>query len=443
MSKANSLNRLSRDEKIKIYHIYDPCLNGEEFKDIVVDGVKTHYSVSNYGRVKNTNNGKILIPGQNTGGYLNVNICDYVNGIDKHIPIHRLVANVFIPHIDGCDVVNHKDGNILDCSVDNLEWTTYKGNSRHAVEHKLYKLGEDHPKAKMSDKLIHKICRDLEEGMSIKDLHKKYKIAEGTLRAIRSQRTRKDITTEYNTFTSIPEYAHGESHYKAKVSDDTVRKICQDFEDGMSVIKVAKKYGVSADICEQIKEGNTHREISKGYDIDNSKPDKYKKFDDDIFFEVVDRLKRGETNIEVANAMADKGITRHYVENVRAKRIRTSDLEGIEFPKVYKGATPPDVLARVAELLMQGLSNKEVSAEITDWDMRPATVNAIRYHRIYQDQFKDYDFPPTEKYQSPRGQRPSQDRIIEKRMQKARERIAKGGPLVIKLEGVRRHGMIF
>lgn len=48
--------------------------------------------------------------------------------------MHRLVASAFIDKPDGCDIVNHLDGDKTNNRVDNLEWTTVSGNAAHAVE---------------------------------------------------------------------------------------------------------------------------------------------------------------------------------------------------------------------------------------------------------------------------------------------------------------------
>ena len=113
-----------------------------------ITGYEGLYEVSNYGRVKSLprrvhysagfdrlNEGRILAVAPASSNEK----CNYYRvtlskaNRTKYFPIHRLVAEHFVDRVDGCDVVNHKDGNKQNNHASNLEWVTQSGNKLHAV----------------------------------------------------------------------------------------------------------------------------------------------------------------------------------------------------------------------------------------------------------------------------------------------------------------------
>ena len=96
-----------------------------------IAGYEGLYQVSNLGRVKSLNynhtgTDKILKPGKNHGGYLHVNLCK--DGHPKHLLVHRLVAEAFIPNPNNLETVNHKDEVKTNNVASNLEWMSREDN---------------------------------------------------------------------------------------------------------------------------------------------------------------------------------------------------------------------------------------------------------------------------------------------------------------------------
>lgn len=54
------------------------------------------------------------------------------DGKQKHVYIHRVVAEIYIPNPDNLPQVNHIDGNPRNNMVDNLEWSSARDNILHA-----------------------------------------------------------------------------------------------------------------------------------------------------------------------------------------------------------------------------------------------------------------------------------------------------------------------
>lgn len=120
-------------------------MNKEEWK--AIKGYENIYEVSSLGNVRSLdrkilqkNNGvlkefnykgKKLKKVINTNGYYVVHLSK--NQKNKHVNIHRIVAETFIPNPNKYRVVNHKDENKLNNCVDNLEWCTYLYNTRYGT----------------------------------------------------------------------------------------------------------------------------------------------------------------------------------------------------------------------------------------------------------------------------------------------------------------------
>ena len=115
----------------------------EIWKDII--GYEGSYQVSNLGRVKSLKryrncNDNILKACTDSKGYKQVLLC--INNKKETIKVHQLVAISFLGHIR-CGyklVINHKDFNILNNAVDNLEIVTARENSnkKHIISSSKY-----------------------------------------------------------------------------------------------------------------------------------------------------------------------------------------------------------------------------------------------------------------------------------------------------------------
>lgn len=90
------------------------------------------YCVSEGGHIKSfkRNRELFLTPYIDRYGYHVVNLC--AGKKRKAQKVHRIVAQAFIPNPDKKPQVNHKDGDKLNNSVENLEWCSASDNKQHS-----------------------------------------------------------------------------------------------------------------------------------------------------------------------------------------------------------------------------------------------------------------------------------------------------------------------
>jgi len=92
-----------------------------------------NYEVSDCGRVRNKNTGKLMKLGElKSGSYKTVSLkkkgCK-----SKGCQVHRLVAQAFIPNPLNLSLVNHKNGVKYNNNLENLEWITSRDNTLHSI----------------------------------------------------------------------------------------------------------------------------------------------------------------------------------------------------------------------------------------------------------------------------------------------------------------------
>lgn len=149
-----------------------------------------HYTIDDYeitkdGRIINKHNGRTVKPQMNGTGYCRVSIGGKLQFV------HRLVATKYIPNPENLPQVNHKDGNKLNNSVDNLEWVSNRDNSLHALKNGWMRIEENHQFAKLNRKQVQFIKSHDE--MSRKELAELFNVSPRTITDIRKGKTWKTV----------------------------------------------------------------------------------------------------------------------------------------------------------------------------------------------------------------------------------------------------------
>ena len=155
------------------------------------------YQISNTGILRSKKTGLHLKP--QTGGcpyYYFMFYDENVRSKQKRVKVmlHRLIAEHFIPNPYFRKEVNHKDGDKLNCAIDNLEWVTKSENSLHAVRTGLSNptfgiegstAGENNVNAKLNWDKVKEIRRIfVEEGKTYTEIAKQFDVSYNTVREV-------------------------------------------------------------------------------------------------------------------------------------------------------------------------------------------------------------------------------------------------------------------
>ena len=298
-----------------------------EFSHYYVPNIMNgRYFVSNRGRVWDAYrqiwmsyhfNDKYKPDGTNDG-YCTFKVAYYASCTDikaKDVYLHRAVLMSY-NYIPGCEQlqVNHKDGDHTNNDLTNLEWVTGKENMEHAsrtgllsrsnkeainplsneqineiymrlengetIEQVSFNMNIDinlintfrvnsnyrrissryiipRENKPLSDEQVHEICRRLENRERIIDIHNSMNISTGIIGDIKNGKTHINISSQYN----MP------GLYVTYTPVETVHEICKQLELGLRNIEIAKNLNVDPNVVCNIRNKNTHRDISSQYNI--------------------------------------------------------------------------------------------------------------------------------------------------------------------------------
>lgn len=155
---------------------------------------QTGYEVGNFGRIRHGN--RILAGSYHNDGY----IFTTIKG--NQTPIHVFVAKAFIPNPNNLPEVNHKDGNKMNNSAENLEWVTRSENQKHAANLNLQPKNLSTYAGKFSDEQREEIKKLWNNGeYSKREIAKKYNVSHTCICDILNNKYR--YATKVNIFKTV------------------------------------------------------------------------------------------------------------------------------------------------------------------------------------------------------------------------------------------------
>lgn len=192
-----------------------------------VKGFETRYKISNQGRLFSVLKNREKAYTINHSGYKTTQLC--VDGKQTHKYIHRLVAEVFLSGQSGLKEVNHKDGNKLNNSVENLEWVTRSENLKHAFKMGLMKPrpGEDNKNHTLNEEQVKEIRNLRKNNWRVVDIAERFNITPTTVSHVCNRKTWTHIKDEKSSCSQHlrdPGYKNNTSGYRGVVFDKPTNK---------------------------------------------------------------------------------------------------------------------------------------------------------------------------------------------------------------------------
>lgn len=236
----------------------------EEFRYININNYIIYdYLVSNYGRIYSNKTNMIMKQFTDRDGYNRISL--WIEGKRPSLIVSRLVLQTFKPILNPeLYQVNHKNGIKSINELWNLEWTTPKENTHHAIRTGLMgdRFGENNTNSNFTDKEVHGICRYMEQGFGYNEIcnimcieEKDYKNFKKLLYHISSDNAWKHISSQYQIENRKPE--------RQIFTNKQVHQICKLLKQNIKSSDIVKNLGIDYDSLNQKEKKNFRDYISK------------------------------------------------------------------------------------------------------------------------------------------------------------------------------------
>lgn len=148
--------------------------------------------------------------------------------------------------------ISKKHG-ISQCLISNIR----NGNMRNQEKierSNMARVGSSNPTSKLNEEIVKNIKNDLANGVSRKELQIRYGVSKTLIQKIATEEIWNHVKADYV-------YERKELNGNAKLNKEIVSNIKRDIKNGIRVLDLVTKYGISEATIYQIKQGRTWKDV--------------------------------------------------------------------------------------------------------------------------------------------------------------------------------------
>lgn len=308
-----------------------------KFKPVVFKGLeRSEYEVNGLGQVRRTKDHEIVKPISHPSGYQVVAL--KLKTETWFATVHKLVADTFIYNDkpESKVYINHKDGNLSNNEVSNLERSNISTDVIRNTE------SEEIP-----DEVIHKICSLLELEHYPSRISESTGVDKATIKDIALGKFRIEISEMYN----IPEVIK-------KISDERAEEICKLLVKKLSDKEIAEICNVSKNVVSEIAKGRTHKKVSAKFDLsDKRRPNSI--LTDALIHQICRYIDLGYTAVAIAEIL---DITDNPVKDIKCGRYCTKISKDYKFMQGEKKERNnfTSLYPEIDRMILSGYKTKEI-----------------------------------------------------------------------------------
>lgn len=242
----------------------------------------------------------------------------------------------------------------LSVSIYNVKNIKYE--KAHKEISNKYNISKRYKSRPINEETVHEICEMIKKGISLKEISELMGVHSTTVSQISCGRIYGEIVKMHKLDQCD------------KLNKSTVHKVCKMMEDGASTQKISIELCLPMRIISMIRNGFIYDDIRSSYNIQS------RIVDEDTVHDICEMLKDGYTHSEISKLT---NVSVSTISNIRCgksyKRIRSKH-------SISSYRKSDDVIHNICRMIKDGYRNKDICDQLK---VEKNVIDSIRYNNAY------------------------------------------------------------